>query len=114
MPIPRAIYKSKPEWYGIDDITTGMGWPSSSQSAVTMPGEAYANFGWFGLFVAVFYGVFFGLFLKFINSRGGVYTTLYASVIIPVFCFKLDGVYWNNEYVFYNIIPFRNTIFNQY
>ena len=52
--IPRAIYKSKPEWYGIDDITTGMGWPSSSQSAVTMPGETYANFGWFGLFVAVF------------------------------------------------------------
>ena len=84
LPIPRAIYKSKPEWYGIDDITTGMGWPSSSQSAVTMPGEAYANFGWFGLFVAVLYGVFFGLFLKFINSRGGVYTTLYASVIIPV------------------------------
>ena len=26
LPIPRAIYKSKPEWYGIDDITTGMGW----------------------------------------------------------------------------------------
>ena len=84
LPVPRVIYKSKPEWYGIDDITTGMGWPSSSQSAVTMPGEAYANFGWFGLFIAALYGIFFGLFLRFINTKGGVYTVLYASVIIPV------------------------------
>ena len=58
LPIPRAIYKSKPEWYGIDDITTGMGWPSSSQSAVTMQVKLTQIFGWFGLFVAVFYGCF--------------------------------------------------------
>ena len=84
LPVPRFIYESKPEWYGIDDITTGTGWPSSTQSAVTMPGEAYANFGWFGLFIAGFYGVFFGLFLKYINTKGGIYTVLYAAVMLPM------------------------------
>ena len=84
LPIPRVIYTSKPEWYGIDDITTGMGWPASSQSAVTMPGEAYANFGWFGQLIAVLYGIAFGMFLKYINNKGGIYIVLYASVIIPV------------------------------
>lgn len=84
LPIPRVIYTSKPEWYGIDDITTGMGWPSSSQSAVTMPGEAYANFGWFGQLIAVVYGMAFGLFLRYINNKGGIYIVLYASVIIPM------------------------------
>lgn len=83
LPIPRVIYTSKPAWYGIDDITTGMGWPTSSQSAVTMPGEAYANFGWFGLLIAILYGVSFGLFLRFINTKGGVYIVLYASIFIP-------------------------------
>lgn len=84
LPIPRVIYTSKPEWYGIDDITTGMGWPPSTQNAVTMSGEAYANFGWIGLLVAVIYGLGFGLFLRFINRKGGIYTVLYASVLIQV------------------------------
>ena len=84
LPIPRVIYTSKPEWYGIDDITTGMGWAESSQSAVTMPGEAYANFGWFGLSIAILYGLFFGLFLRLINNKGGIHVVLYASVIIPI------------------------------
>jgi hypothetical protein len=84
LPIPRVIYTSKPAWYGIDDITKGMGWPSSSQSAVTMPGEAYANFGWFGQLIAVLYGIAFGMFLKYINNKGGIYIVLYAAIIIPV------------------------------
>jgi hypothetical protein len=84
LPIPRAIYTSKPEWYGIDDITRGMGWPESTQSAVTMSGEAYANFGWIGLFIAVLYGMFFGIFLRYINNKGGIYIVLYASVIMPM------------------------------
>jgi hypothetical protein len=61
LPIPRAIYTSKPDWYGIDDITRGMGWPESTQSAVTMPGEAYANFGLWGLVMAIPLGMLFGL-----------------------------------------------------
>jgi oligosaccharide repeat unit polymerase len=51
LPVPRLIYQSKPLWYGIDDITRGMGWPESTQSAVTMQGEAYANFGFVGIVV---------------------------------------------------------------
>lgn len=60
LPMPRIIYTTKPDWYGIDDITRGMGWPESTQSAVTMPGEAYANFGWVGLLAAIPLGVAFG------------------------------------------------------
>ena len=50
LPIPRSIYKNKPEWYGIDDISHGMNLPSTSQSSVSLFGEAYANFGFFGIF----------------------------------------------------------------
>jgi len=59
LPVPRWIYSSKPDWYGIDDITRAMGWPDTTQSAVTIPGEAFANFGWFGLPVALVFGVIF-------------------------------------------------------
>lgn len=64
LPVPRSIYTSKPAWYGIDDITRGMGWPESTQSAVTMPGEAFANFGLFGLLVAIPMGLLFGQLQK--------------------------------------------------
>ena len=64
LPVPRAIYTSKPAWYGIDDITRGMGWPESTQSAVTMPGEAFANFGLFGLLMAIPMGLLFGQLQK--------------------------------------------------
>lgn len=84
LPIPRFIYTSKPDWYGIDDITRAMEWPESTQSAVTMPGEAYANFGWAGLIIAGFYGLLLGTLLKFINKTGGVFIVLYSSIIIPV------------------------------
>lgn len=61
LPVPRAIYPSKPQWYGIDDITRGMGWPETTQSAVTMPGEAFANFGYVGLLMALPLGLLLGL-----------------------------------------------------
>jgi hypothetical protein len=60
LPVPRTIYTAKPAWYGIDDITRGLGWPESTQSAVTMPGEAFANFGLFGLLMAIPMGLLFG------------------------------------------------------
>ena len=84
LPIPRVIYTSKPEWYGIDDITTGMGWPESTQSAVTLPGEAYANFGWLGLLLAVVFGLGFGLFVRALNNANGIYMMLYPSILLPV------------------------------
>lgn len=60
LPVPRTIYTAKPAWYGIDDITRGLGWPESTQSAVTMPGEAFANFGLLGLLMAIPMGLLFG------------------------------------------------------
>jgi hypothetical protein len=87
LPIPRSIYTSKPEWYGIDDITRGMGWPASTQSAVTMPGEAFANFGFFGLLVAIPFGLMFGWFHSF--SR--VSQTRYL-LLGPVIFFQVVSV----------------------
>jgi hypothetical protein len=84
LPIPRSIYTSKPEWYGIDDITKGMGWPRSTQSAVTLSGESYANFGWFGLTIAIVYGIFFSLLLRLLHNMGGIYIVLYGTVVIPL------------------------------
>jgi len=57
LPVPRAIYTSKPLWYGIDDITRALGWPETSQSAVSIPGEAYANFKWLGLVLLAPWGI---------------------------------------------------------
>jgi len=84
LPIPRYIYKTKPEWYGVADITTGMGYPKTTQPAVSIPGEAYANFGYLGLIFAIVYGLIFGLFLRFFKRKGGIYIALYPSVLIPV------------------------------
>lgn len=84
LPIPRSIYTSKPEWYGVADITKEIGWPESTQPAVTMPGESYANFGNFGLIIAVLYGLFFGLILKFFKWKGGIYIVLYPAILIPL------------------------------
>lgn len=67
LPVPRTIYTAKPAWYGIDDITRGMEWPESTQSAVTMPGEAFANFGLFGLLMAIPLGLLFGRLQKVIQ-----------------------------------------------
>lgn len=51
LPIPRSIWVSKPDWYGIDDINKALGYPSTTQTAVSWPGELYANFGYVGLFL---------------------------------------------------------------
>lgn len=81
LPIPRAIYSSKPEWYGIDDITRGMGWPPSTQSAVTMPGELYANFGPVGIIFMVAFGAAFGIMERYRYHQRGLF--IYAYIFIP-------------------------------
>lgn len=80
LPIPRAIYTSKPEWYGIDDISRTLGWPESTQSAVTLPGEAFANFGWFGLLVAPIYGLLFLFISKKLQKLDPPWLFWYLSV----------------------------------
>lgn len=87
LPIPRSIYPSKPAWYGIDDITRGMGWPDTTQSAVTMPGEAFANFGIFGLLVSIPLGIFFGLLQNVIRVNEIRYLMLG-----PIFFFQMASV----------------------
>lgn len=82
LPIPRSIYTTKPEWYGIDDITRKMGWAESSQSAVTLPGESYANFGWFGLLLAPFYGVFFSKLNNFLSRDDSPLFVIYPTVVM--------------------------------
>jgi hypothetical protein len=84
LPVPRSIYKSKPEWYGIDDISRSMGWPETTQSAVTMPGEAFANFGFYGFFLAIPFGLLFGIADKFIKKD-----IVYLIIIGPIFYFQM-------------------------
>lgn len=83
MPVPRSIYPSKPAWYGIDDITRGMGWPKSTQSAVSPQGEYYANFGLWGGLLMYFLGAFFGCCRK-LAEKNLLYFSLYAFIIVPV------------------------------
>ena len=68
LPIPRFIYTSKPKMYELD-IATDLGWTKGSESGITIPGEAYANFSWFGLFVGFLYGGFFSLLETFIKKK---------------------------------------------
>lgn len=84
LPVPRFIYTSKPKWYGIDDITRSMGWAESTQSAVTMPGEAFANFWYFSLAFMIILGLFFGLIERFACVNGEFGLILYPSVLIYI------------------------------
>jgi hypothetical protein len=82
LPVPRLIYPSKPEWYGIADITRSMGGPESTQDAVTMPGELYANFGYLGIPLMSVFGVLFGLFHRYrYDAR---FRFIYAALMPPV------------------------------
>lgn len=82
LPVPRFIYTSKPQWYGIDDITRSMGWAESTQSAVTMPGEAYANFWIFGIVFMIVLGAGFGWVNRFACSDNPIGLFLYPSAFL--------------------------------
>jgi hypothetical protein len=82
LPVPRAIWPEKPLWYGIDDITRGMGWSETSQSAVTMPGELYANFGYPGIALMFVWGAVFGIFRRY--RHGSRFRFLYAFQLVPM------------------------------
>ena len=82
MPVPRAIYPSKPEWYGIDDITRRMGWPESTQSATSTQGELIANFGYIGLIFMSVFGALFGTFYKW-SKANIVNASIYSFIVVP-------------------------------
>jgi hypothetical protein len=79
--VPRSIYTTKPEWYGVSDISRGMGGPDTTQDAVTVPGEAYANFGPTGISLVVIFGALYGFFHRYKNHSR--YKYAYAFIIIP-------------------------------
>lgn len=81
-PIPRFLYPSKPQWYGIDDITRGLGWPESTQSAVTPQGEFFANFGLAGILAMTILGVTFSYLTKLFSSSTRK-QFLYFFIILP-------------------------------
>jgi hypothetical protein len=82
LPVPRSIWHDKPAWYGIAQITRGEGEPDTTQSAVTIPGELYANFGPVGLAGTLFYGMLFGFFHRQRNGRRFRYA--YAAILLPL------------------------------
>jgi hypothetical protein len=85
LPLPRAVYPAKREWYGITDISNAMGWPESTQSAVTIPGEAFANFGWLGLLIAPLFGRFLAELFKFcVRMPESPLVFLYPGVLMYI------------------------------
>ena len=82
LPVPRIIYKSKPEWYGVAEITRSMGWPKTTQDAVTIPGELYANFGIAGFLLTPFYGIIFKFLDNFQYSKSKIRVPIYCAVIV--------------------------------
>ncbi len=86
--IPRSIYVSKPDWYGVSDISRGLGGPDTTQDAVTVPGEAYANFGPIGMPLIIVFGALYGFFYRYKNHPR--YRYAYAFVVIP----SVFPVYW--------------------
>ena len=92
--IPRSIYTSKPEWYGVSDISRGLGGPDTTQDAVTVPGEAYANFGPIGISLVVIFGALYGFFYRYKNHPR--YRYAYAFIVIPsifpLFWMSLTGL----------------------
>lgn len=79
--IPRSIYTSKPEWYGVSDISRGLGGPDTTQDAVTVPGEAYANFGPIGISLVMIFGALYGFLYRYKNHPR--YRYAYAFIVIP-------------------------------
>jgi hypothetical protein len=81
LPIPRALWPSKPTWYGIDDITRSMGFPATTQSAVSMPGELFANFGYAGVVFMLIYGALFAVLHAYRDRTE--FRLVYAFVVVP-------------------------------
>jgi hypothetical protein len=97
--VPRSIYTSKPDWYGVSDISRGLGGPESTQDAVTVPGEAYANFGPLGISLVLIFGALYGFFYRFRNHPR--YRYAYAFIVIPsifpLFWMSLTGLVNNMQ-----------------
>jgi hypothetical protein len=81
LPIPRLLWAEKPSWYGIDTITRAMGWPTTTQSAVTIAGEGYANFGPVGIGLALILGGVLGVMAHL--RKVMPFMAIYCFVLLP-------------------------------
>jgi oligosaccharide repeat unit polymerase len=63
--VPRSIMPNKPKIYGIETLNIAKGHPDTTMDAITMPGEAIMNFGYFGLIIMLFWGILFKLIDSF-------------------------------------------------
>ena len=94
LPVPRAIWPSKPSWYGITDITSRMGWPEGTGSPVSMSGELYANFGYPGILLMFVYGLIFGAFATLADNPRlrFVYALILLPAMLTTFWFGFTGL----------------------
>lgn len=91
--VPRAIWTSKPQAYGASEIHSALGYPESTLSAITIPGEFYANFGLVGVVLMLVVGFFFGR-LNFYRHDAVwqyFYATAGMSLVISVGWFSVTG-----------------------
>lgn len=84
LPVPRSLYPAKPVRPGLLKITAALGEPESTQSAVTIPGEAFANFGYWGLAVAPLFGMMFAGLSRFTGYPGTPEFFLYPGVVLYI------------------------------
>lgn len=93
LPVPRSIYPSKPLWYGIADITRTIGAPETTQDAVTIPGELYANFGLGGIMLVGIFGVLFGGFYlcKYYPRMKFVYAANLSPLVMTSYWMAFTG-----------------------
>lgn len=90
--IPRSLIPNKPKNYGAVEITTAMGYPLTGE-AVTVPGEAWANFGFAGLPLVLTLGLLLGLLTAKRNhpQLQYFYSTMGVSLILAVGWFSFTG-----------------------
>jgi hypothetical protein len=65
VPLPHAVWTSKPKISGFLEIANILDWPASTQSAVSWAGEAYASFGPPGMLYLLIMGLLIGVFCRF-------------------------------------------------
>lgn len=92
--VPRAFWEAKPSNYGAYDINVDLGYPSTSLSAITVPGEMFANFGVAGLVIGM---LLVGFMLgRFQNLRSHpvmcfFYVCTVGNLIISIGWFSTTG-----------------------
>lgn len=90
--IPRSIIPDKPKNYGAVEITNAMEYPLTGEG-VTIPGEAWANFGFAGLPLVSLFGLLFG-YLTANRYRGRMqyfFLSMGVSIILAVGWFSFTG-----------------------